>query len=257
MLLAIDIGNTLTNFAIYDDKGLVESFKMESSTSKSLDEVKVLFTFYYNSIKRDNFLIDQIIISSVVPSLTSHYRSIAFSVFSLRPLILSPGLKTGLQLKVDEPKTVGSDIIAAAVGARKKYGNSLFVADLGTANKYIYIDKDGAFSGLVISPGMMISYEALTSKAASLMETSLIMPEKVIGKNTAECINSGVLNGTIYEIKGFLEAFEKQTGTKLKPIITGGNSSKIKDYIDGFTYEPNLVLDGLYEIATLVKNRRK
>lgn len=246
MLLAIDIGNTMTNFGVFDNEKIIATYKFETSSVTSKDDAKVKgagFMMLHKEVKE----IDGVIISSVVPTKTSLYVDMA-SDWGVKALTLGPGLKTGLKLKVDYPSEVGADLIADTVGALTKYGPACLVVDLGTANKYILLDKDGAFAGLSIAPGVRISINALVSGAAALPEVNLKAPKNVVGKNTLDCMNSGIIFGTVFEIEGFAKAFEKEAGYSLKKIITGGNSRYVIDNLDGFTYDENLTLFGLAAI---------
>lgn len=249
MLLAIDVGNTLTNFGIYDGLTLKKSFKTESLASQSEDYYESLIHLYFSSRSLDNRSISQIIISSVVPSLLRIYLSLSERIFSLRPLLVGPGLKSGLPLKVENPPEVGSDIVSAGLGGLRKYGPNLFIADLGTANKYLLIDSSSSFCGLSIAPGLRISLDALVKNTASLPEVSLVAPASPIGKNTPDCMNSGLLYGLAYEISGFAASFSKECGYPLKKVLTGGNASYVKSLLPDFVYDPTLVLDGLSYIA--------
>jgi type III pantothenate kinase len=245
MLLVVDIGNTLTDLGVYVGEKLVSTFKTESSTSKSLDEYQSVLALYMESKKISASGIEAAIVSSVVPTLTRIWVPLIENIFKVKPLTVGPRLKTGLLLKVDHPQEVGSDLVADSVGGVSRYGNSLFIADLGTANKAIFIDKDGAYAGLVISPGLIVSQQALVARTASLPEVSLIAPTKVIGKNTADCMNSGITYGTAFQIRGLAAAFEKEVGYPLKRILTGGNAVYVKNILDDFVYDEHLLFEGL------------
>ncbi|MCQ2798390.1 MAG: type III pantothenate kinase [Bacilli bacterium] len=246
MLLAIDIGNTMTNFGVFEGDNLIATYKFETSSVTSKDDAKVKgagFMMLHKEVGK----IDGVIISSVVPSKTSLYVDMA-SDWGVKALTVGPGLKTGLKLKVDYPSEVGADLIADSVGALTKYGPGCLIVDLGTANKYILLDKDGAFAGLSIAPGVRISINALVDGAAALPEISLKAPKHVIGTNTLDCMNSGIIYGTQFEIEGFAAAFEKEAGYPLKKVITGGNSRYVIEHLNDFTYDENLTLFGLASI---------
>lgn len=246
MLLALDIGNTLTDLGLYEGNQLVSTFKIKTVSNKSLDEYKISFSSFLAS--KGNPIVNQAIISSVVPSLTLIFSALCEELIGHKPLILGKGIHSGLPLKVDNPLEVGSDLIADAVGGNKKYGNSLFIADLGTASKYLYIDSKGAFAGLAIAPGLAISLDALVNGTAALPEIPLLVPKKVMGKNTVDCMRSGLLNGEAYRAMGFYNSFSKEAGTPLTPILTGGNAEFIKELLPEFHYDEWLLLDGLFEI---------
>ncbi len=257
MLLTIDVGNTLIDFGFFDENELKAVYKATTKPIRSEDEYRSVLLLALKTVGIDPKEIEDTIISCVVASLTRPFVHIVTSFFGKRPLVLGPRLSSGVELKVDNPSEVGSDLVADSVGAKAKYGSDVFIADLGTASKYIYIDENGSFAGLAIAPGFRISIEALVSGAAALPEVTLLPPKKVIGKNTIDCMNSGIIYGTSYEIMGFLNAFERETGRKLKKILTGGNASYVSSLLPDFTYDPNLLLYGLESIYRRNKGKRK
>lgn len=248
MLLTIDVGNTLTDFGLFEDNELVTTFKIKSLTSRSLDEYEIIFSGFLKDKLAPSKSIDRAIISSVVPYLTRIYQKLIKSKLGLVAKTLGPGLKSGLKLKVDDPREVGSDLIADCVGGLLLYKAPLFIADLGTASKYIFVDKEGAFAGLSIAPGLSISLDALVNGTAALPEVSCEVPSNVMGKNTIQCMNSGIIFGTVFEIEGFAKSFEHEAGYPLKKILTGGNASFVKDLLPDFAYEEWLLLKGLESI---------
>lgn len=253
MLLAIDVGNTLTDFGVFKERELVRSFKTASVANKSADEYETIITLFMESHKIDAREIDEVIISSVVPSLSRVFSSLSEKIFHCQAIVLGPRLKSGLLLKVDHPAEVGSDLVADAVGGLEIYGKPLFIADLGTANKYLFVDKEGAFAGLSIAPGLAISMEALVERTAALPEVSWQVPPKVMGKNTRDCMNSGITYGTAYQALGFAKAFEKESGYPLKKILTGGNGIYIQPLLGDFIYDEFVLLKGLAIIAERVR----
>jgi len=255
MLLVIDVGNTLTKFGLFDSRVLVQTFQRKTDATETYDVYKakvVLFLESHHFSSRD---IEGAIISSVVPSLKTILMQLVEDLTGRKALTVGPRLKTGMPLLVDNPQEVGSDLVCDSVGGVIRHGKGLFIADLGTANKYIFIDKNGAYAGLVIAPGLGISMEALVGKTATLPEVSMGVPPHVIGKNTPDCMNSGITYGTVYEIEGFAAAFEKEAGYPLKRILTGGNASYVKDLlVPHFDVDDNMLLYGLEEIYE--RNRR-
>jgi type III pantothenate kinase len=249
MLLAIDVGNTLTDFGVFLDHRLVRTFLTESVATKSADEYESILSLFIQSKKLDPKEINRVIISSVVPSLTRVFSLLSEKLFSTEPILLGPHLRSGLLLKVDHPAEVGSDLVADAVGGLLSYGKGLFIADLGTANKFLFVDKDGAFAGLAIAPGLAISMDALVNRTAALPEVSWQIPAQVMGKNTRDCMNSGITYGTSFQVRGFAESFEKECGYPLTKILTGGNGIYVKDLLKDFIYDDSLLLRGLDEIA--------
>jgi type III pantothenate kinase len=254
MLLTIDIGNTLTDLGIFDGEKLISTYKTKSDPEKSYEEYQAIVALY---IQAHHITVKDItgsILSSVVPSLARIWTKICTDVFLTKPLVVGPHLKTGLPIKADHPNEVGSDLVADAVGALHKYGPSCVIVDLGTANKVILLDKTGAFSGVAIAPGFKISIDALVEKTAALPEVSLTVPKSVIGKNTEDAMNSGMIYGTGFAVRGLAEAFEKEAGYPLKKILTGGNAPYVKDVLPDFTYDEWILLEGLRDIY--VRNQK-
>ena len=248
MLLTIDIGNTLIDFGLWDNDELSFVYKTRTKPLRSLDEYRSVLELFVMTKHLEEVKIDRAIISSVVPPLSPIFKTIVSSLFGVKAKILGPRLKSGLAIKTDNPQEVGADLVADAVGAISKYGSNLFIADLGTANKFIYIDENSAFGGCAIAPGLAIGANSLSKDTAALPEVNLLAPDHVIGKNTHDSMNSGIIFSNVYAIEGFANAFEKEVGHPLKRILTGGNSIYVKKNLPSFEYEENLLLLGLKEI---------
>lgn len=254
MLLTVDIGNTLISIAFYEKDEVLHTFQTKSDVNKSLDEYVALFSSFCKFKKIDNNQFNNAIIASVVPLLTKVIEQALKIVCGVTPLILGPGVKTGLPVLIDHPLELGSDLVAVSVGGIVKYGKPLIIIDLGTAIKVIAINKQGAFVGTAFYPGLYVSVDALISRAAQLLSVSLSAPKKVIGKNTLDATNSGALYGTSEMIKGLVRLFEEELGYQTKHILTGGDAIYIKDLLPSFIHDPALVHIGLKEIFE--KNER-
>ena len=248
MILLVDIGNSNIVFGVANDNNIVKTYRLKSFTDKTSDEYFILFN---NIVSVDK--IDGVIISSVVPMITSSLKKMFETYFNINPLILGPGIKTGVQLKVDDPKSVGADIICDCAGAMK-YANECLVIDLGTANKYIYV-KNNTFYGLAISPGVAISMRALVSNAALLPNIELVSPKNVLGTNTISCMQSGIIYGSASEVDGMITRIKDEIKNhNVKVIATGGLSKVITPLCKNeITIVENLTLDGLLQIY--YKNR--
>lgn len=258
MILTIDVGNTNTQFGAFDDdeKPVFESriatnqFRMEDEYAVTLMDILKLYG-------NDAHDISGAIMSSVVPPVTVQLKPAVEKVCGCRVKTIGPGLKTGLNIKIDEPAALGADLAAVAVGAKEKYPLPAIVIDLGTATKILAVDKTGAFIGGIIAPGVKISAEALAAKTAALplIGISGDPVKKVIGTNTIDCMRSGLLNGTAFMLDGMIEGFEREIGEKCTVIATGGFSSAIKPLCKtDFILDENLILTGLLEIYK--KNRQ-
>lgn len=248
MILCIDCGNTSIKFGVYDKK-LIKSFTIKTLKDKSFDEYAITF----RAILRDKYEINGAIISSVVPLLTEQLVKAIRSEYNIDPLVVDKNIKTKMPIKIDNPRELGADMLIGAVEAKKEFGYPLIVADLGTATKLYVLDKNGAFIGGVITCGMEVELKALVSSTSQLLETQIVRPHKIIGKNTIESIQSGIIYGQAYMISEFARRIENELGYPLKRVLTGGFSKVIRDQIVCFEYRENLILDGLFEVYLINK----
>lgn len=243
MILLIDIGNTNIVFGYSDTKTILKTFRLKSLSNKTADE-------YYLFVKSlmGTFEFDDVIIASVVPIITSALNKMFKTYYNIDAKILGPGIKTGVQLKVDDPKTVGADIICAVAGASIYYPESI-ILDLGTATKYIYA-KNNVFMGLSISPGIAISLRAMISSTALLPNVELVCPKKVLGTNTIACMQSGVIYGAACQVDGMIDRIKEEVGNLDIPVLsTGGLSSLIAPLCKHSILEVSeLTLLGLLEV---------
>lgn len=222
MLLAIDIGNTnLVIGCIHDDKILFKA-RIATDSIRTSDqygvEIKNMLEAY--GVKRSD--IDDCIISSVVPPVFNSVRTGVIKIIGKQPMVVGPGLKTGLNIHVDVPSQVGSDRIVIAVAALAEYKAPLLLMDLGTATTIEAVEPDNVYMGGVIIPGVRVSLDALTSRAAQLPGISLDRPKQVIGKNTVDCMRSGMMYGTAAMIDGLVGRMEEELGHRCTLIATGG-----------------------------------
>ena len=222
MLLAIDIGNTnLVIGCIHDDKILFKA-RIATDRSRTSDqygvEIKNMLEAY--GVSRDQ--IEDCIISSVVPPVFNSVKTGVIKVLGKQPMVVGPGLKTGLNIHVDVPSQVGSDRIVIAVAALSEYKAPLILMDLGTATTIEVVEPENRYIGGCIFPGVRISLDALTSRAAQLPGISLDKPKCVIGKNTVDCMRSGMMYGTAAMLDGLIERMEEELGHKSTIIATGG-----------------------------------
>ena len=243
MILFIYVWNLNIVFDFSDKEKIKKTFRFKTFIDKTSDE-------YYILIKSmlDVYKIEDVMISSVVPIVTSALRKLFQNYYNIDSKIIGPGIKTGISLKVDDPKTVGADMICDAAGAMR-LSNESIVVDLGTATKYIYV-KNNVFYGCSIAPGVAISMKALVSNAALLPSIELICPKRVIATNTITCMQSGVIFGAASQVDGMIDRIiEEINNPNIAVYATGGLSSLIvplcKHKIDRFD---NLTLDGLLEI---------
>ena len=248
MILLADIGNSNIVLAVVENENIVDTFRLKTNTDKTSDE-------YYVSIKSivKEFNITDVIISSVVPVITSALKKVFVRLYKKEPVILGPGVKNGILLKVDDPKTVGADIICDCAGIND-YAEEAIIVDLGTATKYIYC-KNQTFYGVSIAPGVSVSMKALVNNAALLPSVELVCPKKVIGTSTINCIQSGVIYGAASQVDGMIDRIKEEIGNKdVKVIATGGLSKLIVPLCNNhIELIENLTLIGLLRIYNLNK----
>jgi len=252
MVLLVDIGNSNINFGVVNNHIIENTFTLKSELNKTCDE-------YYLQVKSflENYQLDDIIICSVVPILTSTLKKMFNNHFKKNPILIGPGIKSGVKIKIDDPKIVGADLIADCAGAIKHFDSAIIV-DLGTANKYIYM-QDKTFMGCAISPGFAISMKALANSAALLPNIEFIKPAKVIGTNTITSMQSGLINGAKGEIETMIKLIKKEINNENIPVIaTGGLSKLIIPLCDLDIYlENNLTLEGIYQIYLKNKEAKR
>lgn len=245
MILLVDIGNSNIVFGVCDDitNKVLKNYRLKSFTDKTTDEYFMLFK---NLIPEEKF--ESVVISSVVPIVTSALKKMFEKYFNISPIILGPGIKTGVMLKADDPRSVGADMICDVAGAMV-HANESIVIDLGTATKYIYV-KDNTFMGVSIAPGIVISMKALIDSAALLPSIELQTPKKIIGNNTIACMQSGVIYGAAAQIDGMIDRIKAEINNQDATIIvTGGLAKLIVPLLKHqVIYDENLVLEGLYAI---------
>ena len=255
MLLAIDLGNTNIKYGVFDGEKLVASFRVSSRISRTADEYgSVLVGLLSDSgIKKSD--IDGIVFSSVIPALNYTICHMCEYFLGITPLIVGPGIKTGLNIKADNPREVGADIIVNSVSGFKKYGGPIVVIDFGTATTFDIISDKGELIGVVIAPGIKTSLEGLATKTAQLPMVELDAPKTVIGKNTKHCMQAGIIFGFAGLVDNIIKKIKKELSVdKIKVIATGGLGeivAKESSSIDKI--DRTLTLDGLRMIYELNK----
>ena len=246
MLLAIDIGNTNLVIGCFRDDKILFKARIATDRTRTSDqygvEIKNMLEAY--GVNRSD--IKDCIISSVVPPVFNSVRTGVVKIIGKQPMVVGPGLKTGLNIHVDVPSQVGSDRIVIAVAALAEYKAPLLLMDLGTATTIEAVEPDNVYMGGVIIPGVRVSLDALTSRAAQLPGISLDQPKKVIGKNTVDCMRSGMMYGTAAMIDGLVERMEEELGHRCTLIATGGLAQFITPLCKReIILEKDLLLKGL------------
>lgn len=246
MILAIDMGNTNIVIGCIDDEKTYFVERLSTDKSKTALEYAVGFKTVLELYSINITELEGAIISSVVPPLLNVICEAVSKITGKQPKVVGPGLKTGLNIKMDNPKTVGSDMIVDAVAGIKEYGAPLIIIDMGTATTLSVVDKDRNYIGGAIMPGVRLSMEALASNAAQLYRVSLETPKKSIGKNTIDCMKSGLLLGTACSIDGMIDRMEEELGYKTTIVATGGLSKVVIPLCKhDIIVEDDLLLKGL------------
>ncbi len=246
MILTIDIGNTnivLGGF-IGDDLSFVA--RIATNPNKTEDEyaTKIRSVLKLHGICDET--VEGAIIASVVPPLNAVMKQALSLAFGISAILVGPGIKTGISMHCDNPASVGADLICACVAAHQFYGSPSLIIDMGTATKMMLMDKTGTFIGASIIPGVNIGLKALASGTAQLPQISLEAPKSVIGKNTIDCMRSGVVFGNASLIDGMIDRYNAEFGEELPVIATGGLSPAIMGHCKhAHTLDANLVLKGL------------
>lgn len=257
MFLAIDIGNTNITMGAYNESSLVFVSRLATDRSKTPDQyavdLKNIFSLY--SVPSSDFTGASM--SSVVPELSGAVCSAIEKVTGHKPMLLGPGIKTGMNILIDNPAQLGADLLAGCVGAAALYKLPCLVIDLGTASKISVIDKNGAFRGCTIAPGIGISLEALSAKTSQLPSISLKTPDHAIGTNTLDSMQSGTVFGFAAMLDGLCEKLEDELGEKIETTVATGGLAKdlVKSCKREIVYNSDLILYGLKVLYE--KNRKK
>ena len=246
MLIAFDIGNTTVAIGVFQGPTLYRDWRIRSDRDKTSDEYGIIL---HNLLQMAEIRVEEVkaaIISSVVPPLTPVFQTLCRSTLSIRPYIVSPGLRTGMPILYDAPAEVGADRITAAVAAHEKFGGPCIVVDFGTATTFDAVSAKGEYLGGSIAPGILISAEALYLKTARLPRIEIRKPAGVIGKTTVASMQSGLYYGYVGLTRTIIAEIRKELGGQAKVVATGGFGDQIASEVPEIdAYEANLVLDGL------------
>ena len=246
MLLAIDIGNTNIVLGGFENDNLCFVARIATNPSKTEDEyaTKIRSVLHLHNV--DDATVDGAIISSVVPPLNQIMKSAIKTAYGVTPIMVGPGIKTGINIHCDSPSSVGADLICACVATHHIYGSPSLIIDMGTATKMLLMDNSGTFVGASIIPGVNIALKALSGGTAQLPQISLEAPKSVAGKNTVDCMRSGVVFGNAAMLDGMIDRFCEETGEDIRIYATGGLSSTIVCHCKhDITLDKDLVLKGL------------
>jgi len=238
MVFVLDVGNTNIKCGLFEEEKLISSWRLTTNLEKTSDEYGISIISFFEHLDHNPEDVEGIIISSVIPSVNYTLSHMCEIYFNKKPMLVSPGIKTGINIKYDNAKELGADRIVNAVAAFERYGGPVIVVDFGTATTFGAINEKGDFLGGAICPGIKISAEALTLNAAKLPRVEISFPDSVIGKSTVSGMQAGLIYGLIGQVEHIIKRMKKELGQDAKVIATGGMSymidgeSKYFDEID-------------------------
>lgn len=246
MLLTIDIGNTQTAIGVFEGGTILERWAFTTRSEDTADEIHLNLAGLFSLSEFAFDGIEHVAIASVVPTLTGAWVEVAQRVTGERPVVVGPGVKTGLPLRYDNPAEIGADRIADAVGAIALVGAPVVVVDLGTATNIEVVDKEGSFRGGIIAPGLGTGARDLAAHAAKLPLVDLTLPARVVGTNTTDAMRSGIMFGEIARIDGLVRRVFDELGYEAPVIATGGYANVMARHSSTITrHERDLTLQGL------------
>lgn len=246
MLLAFDVGNTTVAVGLFRGPKLAKSWKIKTDRDKTSDEYGAVLLNLFQVAGLDPKQIEAAILSSVVPPLTPVMQEMCRTYFGLDPLVVGPGLRTGMPILYENPLEVGADRIVAAVAAYEKHGGPAVIVDFGTATTFDAVSAKGEYLGGAIAPGIQIAAEALYLKTARLPRIEIRKPKQAIGRTTVSSMQSGLYFGYIGLVTNIIDEVRKEIGMNAKVIATGGFGGEITPEVPAIDhYEPDLILEGL------------
>lgn len=255
MLLAIDVGNTGIGLGLFDKNDLKLTWRMATSISRMQDEYAALLLPLLHEAGLKTSDITDVALCSVVPPVTRTLVDMFGKHFNIKPMVVEAGTKTGVRIRMDNPREVGPDRIVHSAAAYHLYGGPLIIVDMGTATTFDTMSKNGEYTGGAISPGIQTGAEALFARTAMLPRVNLIRPNKAIGTNTIAAMQSGIVFGYVSMIEGMITRIQKELPEKAKVILTGGFTdiiSRETTFID--VVNPNLIFIGLRLIFEMNKS---
>ena len=257
MILVVDVGNTNINFGVYEGEKMLVMFKLTSKLSRTSDEFGVSIRELLSLNDIDYKDIKGSIIASVVPNVMHSLTTAIERYLNCKPLIVGPGIKTGIKIKIENPKELGADRIVDSVAAYEKYGGPVLILDFGTATTYDLVTEDGSFVSGITAPGIRISAKALWEDTAKLPEIEIKKPASILSQETVSSMQAGLVYGQIGQTEYIIDKVREESGfTDMKVVATGGLGSIISDETKKIdVYDKFLTLDGLRILYE--KNRRQ
>ena len=246
MILAIDISNSNIVIGLLENGSIANEVRIPTDRVKTSDQycfdIKNMLSLFDRSIDE----VEDVIISSVVPPVLNSVKTAIAKLTGKKPMVVGPGMKTGLNVAIDNPAQIGSDLVVDAVAAMQEYPLPIIIIDMGTATTFSVVDENRSYIGGSISPGVRISAAALTAQTALLPGIDLDTPAKAIGRNTIDCMRSGIMMGAACMIDGMIDRIEKELEKKATVVATGGISHHVLPMCTHeIIYDRNLLLKGL------------
>lgn len=255
MILAVDIGNSNIVIGGMEGQEILFEARLRTDATKTSDEYCIDLKMILEVYEASPAGMEGAIISSVVPQVLNSIKTAIVKLIHKEPLVVGPGLKTGLNIKIDNPAQTGADLVVGCVAALREHKPPMIVIDMGTATTMIALDETGAFIGGCIAPGVKISMDALTGRTALLPGLQLDQPKKAIGRNTIDCMRSGIMLGSACMLDGMVQRMEEELGAKATVVVTGGIARFVTPMCrTPMIYDKDLLLKGL---ATLYRENVK
>ena len=255
MILTVDIGNSNIVIGGVEDEQIVFESRIRTDATKTSDEYCMDLKILLDVQKVDPMTVEGSIIASVVPQVLNSFQTAVMKLTGKASLVVGPGLKTGLNIKIENPAQTGADLVVGCVAALREHKPPMIVVDMGTATTVVVLDETGALIGGSISPGVKISMDALTDRTALLPGLQLDQPKRAIGRNTIDCMRSGIMLGTACMLDGLVERMEEELGAKTTVIATGGIARFVIPMCKTqMIYDKDLIIKGL---ATLYRENKR
>ena len=246
MILVIDIGNSNVVIGGVDDEEIIFEARLRTEATKTSDEYSIDLKSILDIYGIDKNDIEGSIIASVVPQVLNTFQTAIMKLTGKKALVVGPGLKTGLNIAIDNPSQTGADLVVGCVAALREHKPPMIVIDMGTATTMVVLDKNGSLIGGSISPGVKISLDALTGGTALLPGLQLDQPKRAIGRNTIDCMRSGIMLGAACMLDGMIERMEEELGYRTRVIVTGGIARFVVPMCrHEMTYDKDLLVKGL------------
>ena len=247
MILAIDVGNTNIVLGFIENGDIKTIIRIHTEPRETGTEYAIKLRQVADFYKIDLTSLDGSIISSVVPPVTESLKSAVEALTGKHPMVVGPGMKTGLNVRIDDPSTLAGDLVVGSVAALNCYSKPCIIIDMGTATTIMVVDEKGCFRGGSIIPGLKLSYAALASGTSLLPDISIVTPKKVIGTNTVDCMRSGAIFGTAAMIDGMIDRMEAEIGMPCTLIATGGLAESVVSLCShDIICDKDLLLKGLW-----------